>query len=276
MEGQHNVDENNTTNYRQHESEAKNACSIDVGLSKLQNTLTMLESNDAGHKNAISEDQEDKHDKNARAKAKKNREVNELEDNNILQTRLRSESGCVYSSGLMVDSPNITTFLDPILEAHENTAKINMPVRKQQPCSDNECCKNTAKIVNMIAELQQSVNEIKTASDQQVMVSAGHAGNISRVEDQVCENTSEIKALDEEMTDYKFQLRLLTNIVIRQDQQIAMLSRKINDAQQREMYPNLVITGITEKDNENPIQAYNQFIQDQLGIQELIPVHRAY
>lgn len=55
-----------------------------------------------------------------------------------------------------------------------------------------------------------------------------------------------------------------------------MLIRKMNDAQQREMYPNLVITGIIEQPNENPIQVYNNFIQDQLEIQELIPIHRAY
>lgn len=85
------------------------------------------------------------------------------------------------------------------------------------------------------------------------LASASNAENIRRIEDQAQENTAEIKALDEEMTDYKFQLRLLTNIVIRQDQQIASLTQKINDAQQREMYPNLVISGIVEEPNEKPI-----------------------
>lgn len=193
-----------------------------------------------------------------------------MEENQIIAARLRSESGRVYSSGLTVDTPNITTIVE------ESINDPTMPIRKQQPCSESECCKNTAKIVNMIAELQQSVKEIKQSTDSQAMVGASHAGQIRRVEDKIHEQGQEIKDLDEEMTDYKFQLKLLTNIVIRQDQQIAALSRKMNDMQQREMYSNLVISGITEKPGENPMKVYNQFITEQLEIQELIPVNRAY
>lgn len=263
------------------DSKTNNTSQIEVGLSKLQSTSNMLEKNESGdialkalndNDNSLHE-RHDKGDKSLKSK-KKSREINDLEESRIIPTRLRSESGRVYSSGLVVDSNNITTILEKIPE--EITDFSNMPVRKQQPCSENECCKNTAKIVNMIAELQQSVQEIKTSADQQVLTSAGNAGSIRKLEDAVQENMTEIKALDNEMTDYKFQLRLLTNIVIRQDQQIAMLTRKINDAQQREMYPNLVITGILEQPNEKPIQVYNRFVQEQLEIQELIPLHRAY
>lgn len=173
----------------------------------------------------------------------------------------------------MVDPPlAFTTILEGITETGE---EANMP-RKQQPCSDSECCKNTAKLVNMMAQLQQSVNEIKATSEKQVLTCAGNAGSIRRVEDIARDNAQEIQNLDEEMTDYKFQLKLLTNVVIRQDQQIAMLTSKINEAQQREMYPNLVISGIVERPNENPIKAYNSFVLNQLEIQELIPIHRAY
>lgn len=262
----------------------KDTSQIEVGLSKLQNTLSMLEKNDANSDIAVKalkdnsdmQAKHDNHEKNLRAKSKKNREVSELEENKIISARLRSESGRVYSSGLVVGTQNITSVLEDLSEIQEVTKEVNMPVRKQQPCSDSECCKNTAKIVNMIADLQHTVNAIKLSTETQTMVGAGNAGNIRRVEDMVNDNTAEIKALDEEMTDYKFQLKLLTNIVIRQDHQINTLTKKINDAQQREMYPNLVISGIAEKTNENPLQVYNTFIQNQLEIQELIPAHRAY
>lgn len=193
-------------------TEINNAAQIEVGLSKLQNTLSMLESNKTDNDIAIKALQDDpplvKHDKNTKAFNKKNREVYELQENQIFAARLRSKSGRIYSSGLVVDSHNITAI------AEETSPEVNMPICKQQPCSDSKCCKNTAKIVNMIAELQQSVNAIKNTTENQTLVGASNAGNIRRIEDQVQENSTEIKSLDEEMTDYKFQLKLLTNIVI--------------------------------------------------------------
>lgn len=284
MENQSEMQQSEVINNEQSTNSDSNQ-QIEVGLSHLKNTLNMLEkneNNDVSSDSALIErdsNQQDKHDKSSKAmksKPKKSREVNGLEENQIFPARLRSESGRVYSSGLMVEPPNITTVLDKIPETQEPADLSNMPLRKQQPCSAGECCKNTAKIVNMIADLQQTVAEIKATSTNQTLTCAGNAGDIRRIEDMVQDNTAEIKALDEEMSDYKFQLRLLTNIVIRQDQQIASLTRKVNEAQQREMYPNLVITGIVEEPNEKPMQVYNQFVHEQLEIQELIPVHRAY
>lgn len=144
---------------------------VEVGLSKLQSTLNMLEKSDATNdiavKALLDNDPSDKHDKGLKSKPKKNQEINDLEENHIIAARLRRESGRVYSSGLMVDSPGVATIPEHITEIQEPNNSINMPVRKQQPCSDSECCKNTAKIVNMIAELQQTVKEIKSANDSQ-------------------------------------------------------------------------------------------------------------
>lgn len=69
---------------------------------------------------------------------------------------------------------------------------------------------------------------------------------------------------------------MVSNIVIKQDQQIATLNQKILEIQQREMAPNVVITGIIEIKHEKPIQLFNTFVQKGLEIQELIPADKAF
>lgn len=71
-------------------------------------------------------------------------------------------------------------------------------------------------------------------------------------------------------------MKLVTNILSKQDQQISFLSKRITEIQQREMNANIVISGIVESKNENPIQEFNSFVTNKLELQELIPANRAF
>lgn len=217
-----------------------------------------------------------------RVKASKSREMGDLEKNEILPSRLRSISGRVYSTGMVIDSPaqstvqiETVTTLPSVSEDSELAEEIEQ-LTMQKPCSDSECCKNTAKIVNLITKLQQSVDDIKETNSRQTNFTAGISQGLREVEDKVEDNQNDILALKRELKEYRFQLKLVSNVVIRQDQQISVLNRKLNDAQQREMFSNIVITGIPESANENVLQKFNHFVSDNLHIPELIPAHRAY
>lgn len=255
---------------------------IEEGLNKLKSTLNTLENAKEKEKalgeelNAIEQRKEsiaipntDEHDKTCKVKARKNRELEELEENVILPSRLRSDSGNVYSSSVIVDSAkNKQGDLGSIFEQIDE--------EDMGPCSEDTCCRNTSKLVSMIKKLQKSVDGIRKENQSQNNVNAQIGSDMRKIEDRLDENDKCIESLKKELDDYKFQMKLIANVVVRQDQQISNLTRRLNDAQQREMYPNVVISGIPEKPNENTIQEYNKFIQDQLEIQELIPVHRAF
>lgn len=222
---------------------------------------------------------------NAKLKSRRNRELEELEENEILPTRLRSVSGRVYSTSMVIDHTNK---LDAVGEEGTLDDEESLCEEQQQQedstentemlstCSDSGCCKNSATIVRMISRLQKSVDSIKSENIRQTNLNLKHDRILENL-DERCEAVEEdIQTITDELKECKFQLKLVSNVVIRQDQQIAALNRKLNDAQTREMYPNIIISGIEETAMENPIQQFNSFVTTQLGIQELIPANRAY
>lgn len=274
-------------------SQEMNGSAIEVGLSKLKSTLNSFEKA-SGIKQAgnaeIAEIAENhscmtsNHDKCLKSK-RKNRELGELEDNPILP-RLRSDSGNVYSSSMVIETAKNRAEGSTLLALGEEEdyqdlqesqglqgELINLEMK---PCSEGECCKNTAKIVTMIERLQRSVDSIQREGQSQISVNAQIGTDMRKLQGRMSDNEKEMDDLRTELQDYKFQMKLIANVVTRQDQQIQSLTRKLTDAQQREMYPNLVISGIIERPNENTLQAFNMFVQNQLEIQELIPAHRAY
>lgn len=255
----------------------------------LEEQLGEIESLSPTNNKFIEKSKQDKHEKyakgdncNNRVKAHKTRELEDLDKSQILPARLRSDSGRVYSTGMIIESsgqpPLRGSFgaLPSVNEVESEIASELDNLTMEKPCSDSACCKNTAKIVNLITKLQQSVDEIKNTNSNQANYTASISQSLRDVEEKVDEHGEDMASLKRELKEYRFQLKLVSNVVIRQDQQIAVLNKKLNDAQQREMYPNIVITGILESTVENPLQKFNQFVAQNLQIQELIPAHRAY
>lgn len=272
-----------------------NNAGIESGLSKLKDTLSQLEENmpDVQNNQAESELEEDKK-RTKEEKLKRKRELVDLDCNHILSSRLRSSSGRVYSNSIIIENTNMKPkALDTVgedssdpedsvdLDSEANELEqANDPQDKEvdmgKDCLNSDCCKNTNKIVKMISKLQATVDDIQQTTKRQVRINSNRLHDIQRVEEKSRKNAEGISSLEDELNEYKFQLKLVRNVVIRQDQQIASLNRKICEIQHREMHPNLIISGILESPKENTIQKYNQFIKEELEIQELIPVHRAY
>lgn len=258
---------------------------IEKGLNKLKNTLNFLESNkkDSDDANMPQQENLDKenndHDKSSKNKLRKNRELGDLEDNIILPSRLRSDSGTVYSSSVVIESNKKASQvgnLDSVSEEEDLQTWGEQVDLEMRPCSEGQCCQNTAVIVSMIEKLQKSVDGIRKEGQSQISVNAQIGQDMRKTNERVDDNEKAIGALEKELDEYKFQMKLIANVVTRQDEQIQSLNRKLNEMQQREMYPNLVISGIPERPQENTLQIYNQFIQNELEIQELIPAHRAF
>lgn len=202
-------------------------------------------------------------DKNAKGKVRKNRELNKLEDTPIIQSRLRSESGKVYSSTVTVDSHPAP---EPVLEILQEEPEMCL----------KDCCKKSDQIISMITRLQSSIDDITNQFSTQKTLQTTTSTKVEELEDTSKKHESEIEDLQLELNEAKFQIKLITNIVTRQDQQIGFLSKKITDMQQREMAANIVISGIPESKSDKPLQLFNSFVSNQLEIQELIPANKAY
>lgn len=221
------------------------------------------------------------HDKTLnKYKTRKNSELNELEENQILNARLRSNSGKVYSSSVSVESGQAIQELKEGLETvieEEPIENIQEEIESiENMCGKDDCCKGTSTLIAMISKLQKSVDGVLKKVSTQEIIASNTSHRIVDLEDKCNSNTDEIDDLGKELQDTQFKLDMVSKIVIKQDQQIAFLKQKITDIQQREMAANVVITGIPENKNEKPLMLFNTFVQKGLEMQELIPANRAY
>lgn len=169
-------------------------------------------------------------EKNNRLRAKKNRELGDLEDNQILNARLRSASGNVYTSSVTVDSVSST----PNSPALDTVQEVDDLFDEENMCKD-KCCEstsNTSKLIDMVSKLQESVDNISKKLTSQEIIASNNTHRIEDVKAACAKNTRDMDTLEGELVETQFQLKLVTNIVIRQDQQIEFLRKKITEIQQ--------------------------------------------
>lgn len=217
---------------------------------------------------------------------RKSRELNKLNDNTILPNRLRSDSGKVYSTSVTVDATTTSSAtihnlkqadLDTVQEEVEaECANVLSSNQNMKPCSAGACCQNTTKLLEMMTKLQTTMDTVVSQVSGQAAVNAETELKLQAVQEKCEENEGDIESLTKELQDCKFQLNTVSKIIVRQEEQISFLNRKVTEIQQREMNPNIVITGIPEKKGEKALMCFNDFVVNQLELQELIPALQAF
>lgn len=225
--------------------------------------------------NPQTEDKIDKHDK---WRTKKNRELGDLEENLILPSRLRSSSGRVYSSGMTIDPNNINPMAKENTPDPDLTAVIEEPdpdSMKPRELEDLDCCRNSSTMVTMMANLQKSVDNLTKEVRNQHAFQLQMQGKINTVEAKQSVQEEDISQILQELKETKAQVHTLSKIVIHQDQQITILNGKMVDMQMRSMHANIVISGIPEHKKEDLYKEVQHFIENELGMQELIPLEYA-
>lgn len=128
----------------------------------------------------------------------------------------------------------------------------------------------------MISKLQKTMDGVLKRTTNQEIITSNTSHKVEDIEEQISQHNDDIDELSKELHETKFQLQIVSNIVIKQDKQIGFLRQKINEMQRREMSGNIVITGIPDAKQEKPIQLLNTFVEKGLELPELIPANKAY
>lgn len=222
----------------------------------------------------------DNHDKNNRVKGRKGKDTGPLSDLQSISSRLRSHSGKVYTTSVSVENTgsreNNLTAVQEEDKIDDTEEEHNITLEEEEMCPKEKCCQGTNKLISMISKLQKSMDGVlKRATDQEI-VSSNTSHKVDDLEEQINQHNDDIDDLSKELHETKFRLQIVSNIVIKQDEQIGFLKQKINEMQKREMSGNIVITGIPEEKQEKPIQLFNTFIEKGLEIREMIPANKAY
>lgn len=213
-------------------------------------------------------------EKASKGQVKANRELGDLEHNQILDSRLRSSSGKVYFASVTVEAASVTG--DNPGQKHKLTPVIESDLPDSNMCLKDDCCKNTSTLISLINKLQDSVDGVVNKLSDQESAAKTAGQDIQEVKQDCFKNTGDIRSLEHQLQETQSQLKIVQNLVICQDEQIGFLKSKITEMQQREMSSNLVITGIIETKDEKPLQSFNNFVQNELQLQELIPANKAF
>lgn len=238
----------------------------------------------------INEEQVDKGDKHDKTKSKLNRELGDLSDNEILPSRLRSSSGRVYSTGMMINTVALNNQEPSVAEANQFGGNKNPTLQhtlsavleeetvdtmKSRDLEEMDCCRNSATLVNMMANVQKSIDALTSEVRNQNTIQTNMQGKLNAVEAKQNSQEEDISQLIAELKSTKAQVHTLSKIVTHQDQQISILNGKLIDSQARSMNANVVISGITEHKKEDLYKQVQSFIENKLEIQELIPLNSA-
>lgn len=153
-------------------------------------------------------------------KPRKWRELGDLGDNHILSSRLRSSSGKVYSSSVSVEAGSSTS-LGPVSEEENGSSN-----QIDEMCPKEDCCKGTNKLMEMMIKLQESVDGVLKKVTTQETISSNTSHRLMDLQEKVNKNEEGLDEMEKELTETKFQLQVVSNIVIKQDEQISFLKKE--------------------------------------------------
>lgn len=209
-----------------------------------------------------------------------------------IDKRLRSSSGKIYHAEISVlpDSQSkgnlhMDSIKEIIQQGGIDHAECSQPSSDEENSSpttnrkttSSKCCDSASQIIRLIQNLQKSVDSMDakvTASSNFQVKAEQHLLNLEKKQQQ---DKKEVSALTDIVQQYQVKVDILSDIVIKQNQEISNLKAQMLDAQTRSMRNNITITGIPEVANENCLHAVNQFFVDKLKITDkLIAVDQAY
>lgn len=159
----------------------------------------------------VGEQPSNENEKTQRQKTKKNRELERLEESQILKFRLRSDSGKVYSSSVTVDASSAPS--SPI----SNLSTLIEEEILEEMCLKEDCkknAKNTEKIIEMISKLQSSVDDVLKKVSTQEIISSNNTHRIEDVQEDIKKNADEIDEIAGELKETQFQLKLVSGIPV--------------------------------------------------------------
>lgn len=188
-----------------------------------------------------------------------------------IEKRLRSSSGKTYHAGIsfQTDSNKMGSIEEVLEGGGIDHAEIQEPTLTAE--------KGISQLISMVQDLQQTVNSMDQKISANNVFQEKAEARLQSLEKKQADDSRELSALNECFQQTQLKVDILSDIVLKQHQEITELKSQMTDTQARSMKYNIQISGIPEKANENCIREVNQFFADKLLIKDrLIPIDQAY
>lgn len=163
--------------------------------------------------------------------------------------------------------------------ANKNTSKVSQDINPQDTSVEMnghmktvQCCDWQQKyyaLEKRMARMQKEMAELKERLKKDNTEVRNHCQHFYQ-----SENSSKI-----EFKELKDKVDILSNVVIRMEEQAKIASQKLLDLQTRSMRKNLIISGLEESRDETPdqlLETVRQFIAEKLKVQEDVQLKTAH
>ena len=200
------------------------------------------------------------------------------EEENSLQTRARSYSKSEKMASGKQQEGKKGNNSEPEAENSqgENKSKeLLSPFKpdQQKPVSENDWWEMFKKIGLALNGVQSELMQMKNLKEKIDTHTNSYTENWkTEIEDKM-------QILELCDSDKDFQLKLLTNVVVRQQEKIDELESRLNRVQQKETRANVVISGLEEDKGESHdklLKKAKEFIKEKLEIQEDVKLADVY
>lgn len=130
------------------------------------------------------------------------------------------------------------------------------------------CCENAEKWCKLYNEMKSSMKELEKELKE-----------IKEVKKSLVSVSKTVNAQKTELAQNRFKTNLLTNVVIKHDEQLQEQSSKITNIQKRSMKYNLIISGLIEEkeeSNQSLLWDIQKFIEEKLQVHDPIDIAVAH
>ena len=195
------------------------------------------------------------------------------EEDNIFRTRARSYSKTENKMAGKGSLKKENSISQPKEENGKDSEKTTELKKMEKPKTNNEWWDLMQTLTTMLSGVQTEPNNLKSLKGKVETLS----NNFTKDWKEDTEN--KVQVLELCNSDIDFHVKLLTNIVIRLNQKIEELERKVESARLWEIRPNLIIHGLLEGRVEmytDLIQKVKDFLKERMKIEVNIEILDAF
>ena len=136
---------------------------------------------------------------------------------------------------------------------------------------------STAEVYRMLSDVNKSLHDIKKEVGDMKVAKQHTEGKVDAMEFEIERLNEEIQISENKRKQDEDKIQLMSGSLMKFEQQMISMQKKITTMESRSMRANLLVSGIPEEEQEDCIEKCNTFLHDELKLhEETIHIKRAH
>lgn len=182
----------------------------------------------------------------------------------------------------LIDRIDSTPTSSPVVNRQRTNTNTETKVNASQSAAEKSCCNHGQlhEIIQSLSKTTQQLNENVSKLQQEIGSLRDEKGQFDNKVRQIqnIQEEERVKLADalKVIDEHEQHFEAMVGIVTRQNEEIQSIKRTMGQMYTRSVKKNLIISGIDEKQRENPVWTALEFFKKEMEITQPIPVLQAY